>query len=141
MKDTALLTPAPVEEKFFGPTRKRFQPPVLERSPALVLNAHGEIETLTPLARRLLDFGPNQRIQPSFFSHLSGKNLNQVMCDLADMVCGRKPRAQWLLRLRTGRGRWRWFQAVARPLPEDTTPEAGLPVSEDGAILVTLTEV
>lgn len=32
------------------------------------------------------------------------------MRDVADMVCYGKPRANWLLRMRTGRGRWQWFR-------------------------------
>jgi len=36
------------------------------------------------------------------------------MQDLAHMVSHRKQRARWLLRLRTGNGRWRWYRAIAR---------------------------
>ena len=36
------------------------------------------------------------------------------MRDLADMVCRGKGQASWLVRLRTGQNRWRWYVASAK---------------------------
>lgn len=67
----------------------------------------------SPSALRLLSYRSKSSMSPCFFSHVHGKNLYQVMRDVADMVCYGKPRASWLLRLRTGDGRWRWFKVLA----------------------------
>lgn len=50
------------------------------------------------------------------------------MRDLALMVSHRKQRARWLLRLRTGNGRWRWYRLYARNHLDE----------QDGAIRVRL---
>jgi len=36
------------------------------------------------------------------------------MQDLANMVSRGKQRTQWLLRLRTGNRRWRWYRAAVQ---------------------------
>ncbi len=36
------------------------------------------------------------------------------MQDLANMVSRGKQRTQWLLRLRTGNKRWRWYRATVQ---------------------------
>lgn len=90
-------------------TRKRFHA-TSSRVPALILDAEGTIRHVTPAARRLLEYGHGDPVSPCFFSHVHGRNMYQVMRDVADMVCYGKPRANWLLRLRTGRGRWQWFR-------------------------------
>ena len=41
------------------------------------------------------------------------KDLYRVMRDVAEMVCHGKKQAWWQLRMRTGRGRWRWFKMLA----------------------------
>jgi len=38
--------------------------------------------------------------------------MRRVMQDLANMVSRGKQRAQWLLRLRTGNERWRWYRVA-----------------------------
>lgn len=63
----------------------------------------------------MLEYAPDDHVPPSFFSHVHGRNLYQVMRDVANIVCYGKPRARWLLRLRTGRGRWQWFRASITP--------------------------
>lgn len=75
------------------------------------MDAEGTIRHVTPAARRLLQYGPDEQVMPCFFSHVHGHNMYQVMRDVADMVCYGKPKADWLLRLRTGRNRWQWFRA------------------------------
>lgn len=101
-----------LSQKKFDAAWKRFQIPVAPHVPALILDAEGTIQHLTPAARRLLEYRQNQPIEGCFFSHVHGRNLYQVMRDVADMVCYGKAQASWLLRLRTGQGRWQWFKAV-----------------------------
>ncbi len=92
--------------------RKRFQALATTHLPALILDAEGTIQYVTPAARRLLEYGHDDPISPCFFSHVHGRNMYQVMRDVADMVCYGKLKAGWLLRMRTGRGRWQWFRTT-----------------------------
>ena len=101
-----LTTPQNAPKKFVS-TRKRFQSHV----PVLAMDAEGMIQYVTPAARRLLEYGRNESIAQCFFSHVHSRNMYQVMRDVADMVCYGKPKASWLIRLKTGRGRWSWFRA------------------------------
>ena len=112
--------------KFFSPNRKRFQLDSDAHLPLMLLDAAGTIRHLTPALRKVLEYKPEQPIEPCFFSHVHGKNLYQVMRDVADMVCRGKAQASWLLRLRTGQGRWRWYKATARN--ELMRPEAPITV-------------
>lgn len=88
--------------------RKRFQNPALA---TIVLGADGGVKSVSNSARHLLEFGPREPIGISFFSMIHGRQLYQVMRDVADMVCHGKNRATWLVRLRTDKGRWKWFKA------------------------------
>ncbi|MFB6230355.1 MAG: PAS domain-containing protein, partial [Salinibacter sp.] len=83
-------------------------------APVLTLDRGGTIQHLAEPARRVLEYPPDATPDPCFFSHVHGRNLRRVMRDLARMVSHRKQRARWLLRLRTGNGRWRWYRCVAR---------------------------
>lgn len=83
-------------------------------APLLALDREGTIQDLNEPARRALEYSFDESINPCFFSHVHGRNLRRVMRDLAYMVSHRKQRAQWLLRLRTGNGRWRWYRVSAR---------------------------
>jgi hypothetical protein len=67
---------------------------------------------MTRAARAQLEYGIGREPDECFFTHVHGRNLRRVMQDLAHMVCHRKTSARWLLRLRTGTGRWRWFRAT-----------------------------
>jgi len=109
--------------------RKRFQEKETldPRLPLLLLNADGDIQHITPTARMLLEYPGPQPIDPCFFTHVHSRNLQQVWHDLAAMARQRKQQASWLLRLRTGRGHWRWFQVRARNL-----------LTEQGGILLLL---
>lgn len=100
---------------FSGPNRKRFHTPsATPHLPILLLNREGTITSLTEAARRVLEYPSNAAgLDPCFFSHVHASNQHRLMRDLADMVCRGKQRAQWLLRLRTGAKRWRWYRAVA----------------------------
>lgn len=120
-----------IEDRFFSEqTEKRFQP-VSPEVPAIVLDAGGQIKHLTQSARRLLEYKPDETIQPSFFMHVHQKNLYQVMRDVADMVCYGKNKANWLLCLRTGKDEWRWFKArVSNQL-----------AGADGTITITLRDL
>lgn len=102
-------------------TRKRFQSeetldPLL---PMLLINTNGDIQHITPAARTLLEYPGKQPLDPCFFTHVHSRNLQQIWHDLAAMARARKQQASWLLRLRTGRGHWRWFQVRARNLIRD----------------------
>ena len=106
---TSPSTPPP--EKNFDGLRKRFHPQVSEHLPRIIVDESGAICDLTLPARRLLEYRANEPLKTSFFSLVHGKNLYQVMRDVADMVCYGREEASWLLRLRTGQGRWRWYRA------------------------------
>jgi len=103
-------------EKNFTPDRKRFQETIHPLTSALLVDEEGNICHITPAARRLLEYKPRQSVKSSFFAHIHSSNLYQVMRDVADMVCYGKARASWLIRLRTGKNRWRWYKATARNL-------------------------
>jgi PAS domain-containing protein len=109
---------APLEGKKFEPDWKRFRRAPLP-APVITINGEGTVLETTPAARQMLEYGREDVIDPCFFAHVHGKNLYQVMRDVADMVCYGKKRASWLARLRTGRGRWRWFKANAQVSARD----------------------
>lgn len=106
---------------FSGPPRKRFQKSSTETHlPLLTLDREGTITSLTEGARRILEYRSEDALDPCFFSHIHANNQHRVMRDLAAMVSRGKQRARWLLRLRTGQKRWRWYRAVAK---NDLGPE------------------
>ena len=120
------MAPSPTSSRppsfFSSPTRKRFQKSsVAPHLPVLFLDRHGTIESLTDGARRLLEYSSDAALDPCFFSHVHRSNQHRVMRDLADMVCRGKQRAQWLLRLRTGKKRWRWYRASVEHDPSNDT--------------------
>jgi PAS domain-containing protein len=82
--------------------------------PVLGLDRDATIQHANEAVRRTLEYPPDAALEPCFFSHVHGRNLRQVMRDLAHMVSHRKQRTRWLLRLRTGNGRWRWYRATAQ---------------------------
>jgi len=105
--------PTPAPSSRLKPSRKRFQ----ESGPAppvLALDREATIQSLTRSACRALEYGSEEEIVDCFFSHVHRRNMQRVMRDLADMVSRGKQRAQWLLRLRTGNDRWRWYRAEVR---------------------------
>jgi len=98
---------------FFSDTFwKRFQndKQLAQHVPVVALNAEGTICSVSRSARSLLEYGPDQKIEPYFFTHVHGRNLRRVMQDLAHMACNRKSHTRWLVRLQTGTGRWRWYR-------------------------------
>jgi PAS domain-containing protein len=117
--------------KRFQSDRKRFQTGQPGTGATLQLSADGSITEMTPAARHMLEYKSDQPVEPCFFSHVHGRNLYQVMRDVADMVCYGKTSATWLARLRTGQGRWRWYKA---------TVENGLN-SGEGTIAVSLRDL
>lgn len=108
------IAPTESDPVFSDSFWKRFQQKSdrIERVPLLVLDANASIQRVSRAARTLLEYGSDQDLDPYFFTHVHGRNLRRVMQDLAHMACCRKRKARWLLRLRTGSGRWRWFQAT-----------------------------
>lgn len=116
--------------KKFDQSRKRFQRRVAPHLPVLVVDAEGTIQHITPAARRLLEYRHDEDPLPCFFSHIHGRNMYQVMRDVADMVCYGKPRASWLLQLRTARGRWRWVKASVQNHLEGDEPSIHVAISD-----------
>lgn len=107
------LTSSPSSSSFFSDKfRKRFQDEIPPHVPSLTLDREGTIQEITQAARRTLEYSSDASIEPCFFSHVHYRNLRRVMQDLAHMVHQRKQRTHWLLRLRTGNGRWRWYRAA-----------------------------
>lgn len=80
-------------------------------NPILVLDRDGAIQRVNDRALEVLEFATEETIDPNFFTHVHGQNLPRVMRDLAGMVNGDVERARWILRLRTGSDRWRWYRA------------------------------
>lgn len=111
--------PAGLKSKNQVHTRKRFQHPLLG-APSMILNEEGTIEEASPAALKMLNLPASITENMSFFSLVHGKNLYQVMRDVADMVCYGKAKASWLLRMRTGEGRWRWYKVTASCRDEDS---------------------
>lgn len=106
---------APSPDGFsFSSDWKRFRPVQDLVVPVLSIDETGTIQHASKAARRLLEYGPNATLDAYFFSHVHGKNLYRVMQDVAHMVCCGQQQASWLLRLRTGHGRWRWYRATAQ---------------------------
>jgi PAS domain-containing protein len=98
----------------FEPFRKRFQAIESHVIPAMTIDAEGTIQHISLAARRLLEYPKEAEIDECFFTHVHGKNLYRVMQDIAHMVCFRLKQASWLLRMRTGRGRYRWYKATVK---------------------------
>lgn len=131
MPETAVsLTSVEPGPKKISPFRKRFHGGLDTHSPAIILDAEGTIRHITPAARRLLEYRHDADLLPCFFSHVHGRNMYQVMRDVADMVCYGKPRASWLLRMRTGRGRWQWIRATVSNQLESEVPAIKVVVSD-----------
>lgn len=111
----SLRTDTPPPSPFsFAPEWKRFRPVEDLLIPVLAIDAEGTIQHVSKAARRLLEYPLETAIDSYFFSHVHGKNLYRVMQDVAHMVCCGQQQASWLLRLRTGRGRWRWYRAAVQ---------------------------
>lgn len=98
----------------FTPDWKRFRSAENPLVPLLAIDAEGTIQHASKAARRMLEYAPDDSLSPYFFSHIHGKNLYRVMQDVAHMVCCGLQQTSWLLRLRTGRKRWRWYRATVR---------------------------
>lgn len=104
----------PPDVSSFSPDWKRFRPVEDLVIPVLSIDKSGTILRASKAARRLMEYSPDATLDAYFFSHVHGKNLYRVMQDVAHMVrCGQQ-HASWLLRLRTGHGRWRWYRATAQ---------------------------
>lgn len=132
--DVKSSRPVPTDLSF-DPEWKRFRLPDQSIEdlilPILTIDGEGTIQRVSKAARRLLEYPPSAELDPCFFAHIHGKNLYRVMQDIAHMVCCGQQQATWLLRLRTGHGRWRWYRATAHNrLQED-----------DNHILIRLTEI
>ena len=117
---TSTTTLALDTESFFSRSDwKRFQDAEKSFVPFLLVDDEGTIQGVSPAARRLLDYGPEEQMDRCFFAHVHGRNQRRVMQDLAQVMRRHKRTVSWLLRLLTGTGRWRWFRAVAHAAPDD----------------------
>jgi len=105
---------SPASAFYSGSTETEFRETAAPHVPVLTLDQEGTIQSLTEAARRALEYSGESDPDPCFFAHVHARNQHRVMRDLADMVCRGKQRAQWLLRLRTGNKRWRWYRATVR---------------------------
>lgn len=99
---------------FSDQVRKGFQEQTIQHLPVLTLDREGNIQTVTSAARTMLEYSADESIDSCFFAHVHQRNMHRVMRDLAHMVSHGKQRAQWLLRLRTGNHRWRWYRAAVQ---------------------------
>lgn len=99
---------------FFDKFRKHFQDEAISHLPLLTVDREGNIQSVTRAARNMLEYSAEESIEPCFFTHVHRRNMRRVMRDLAHMVSRGKQRAQWLLRLRTGNERWRWYRATVQ---------------------------
>jgi PAS domain-containing protein len=105
-------SPSPSTSSLFSSSGwKRFQTEDLPHVPVLTLDREGNIQSLTRAARQALEYSSDTDLDECFFAHVHKHNMRRVMQDLADMVSRGKQRTQWLLRLQTGNGRWRWYRA------------------------------
>lgn len=104
----------PQDPSFLDGSRKRFQKKGLSHVPVVTLDREGTIQSMTRAARQLLEYPSGAHMDDCFFSYVHKRNMRRVMRDLAHMVCRGKQRAQWLLRLRTGNQRWRWYRATVQ---------------------------
>jgi len=103
------------------PSRKRFQAPIRDVTPLLELGRDGTIRSTTRAANQLLEYPSDASLGDSFFAHVHPQHRRRVMRDLADMVSRGKQQTEWLLRLRTGNKRWRWYRASTHNhLADDT---------------------
>lgn len=105
---------APRSASLFSDSRKRFQAQPTFHGAVLVLDGEGNILHASESALTLLEYRQDRDMETCFFTHVHGRNHYQVMRDIADMVCYGRQSATWLLRLRTGQGRWRWYKANVR---------------------------
>lgn len=99
----------------FGQTVSPWSLPldVTPHVPRLTLTREGKIHDLNAAACRVLECEAEAEVDRSFFSRVHGHNLRRVMWDLAQMVNQGVQHSRWLLRLRTGSDRWRWYRAAA----------------------------
>ena len=120
LKETVVAIPANKDGESIQ--KNRFEHTLSPLFPAIAVASDGTIRHLTVPAKVLLGYRHEQFVSSSFFSLIHGRNLQQVMRDVADMVTHGKSQASWFLRMRTGKNNWQWFRAVAQNHLE--TPES-----------------
>jgi hypothetical protein len=74
----------------------------------------------------LLEFDAEQQVERNFFSHVHSRNQYRVMRDVASLLLFEKNTCSWLLRMRSGRGRWLWFYASAQCEQGIDSPRIGI---------------
>lgn len=94
----------------------------------LLVDGAGSITTMSEGARKLLGYGPTSRFDRCFFAHIHGRNLIQVMRDVASMVCHDRSSAHWIVRMRTADSGWIWLRLVARKLRANEASDAWIAV-------------
>lgn len=95
--------------------RDRLRDPLDHPAAARVyVDGSGSITEISDGAKKLLGYGAGSSIDHCFFSHIHGRNMLQVMRDIASMVCHDRTSAQWIVRMRTAERDWVWVRLVAR---------------------------
>lgn len=89
--------------------------------PRIEVNRNGDIEQINGGARRALEYSSDAPIQSCFFSHIHEHSLERVMRELAQLIEQKIQRTRWLLQLRTGAKRYRWFRAQAESVLHKST--------------------
>lgn len=98
-------------------------PPASLPTPVCHIDDKGNILNISHAARRVLEYGSNDDVGPNFFSLVNRRNLAQVLRDIEDISRRCKSKASWLLRLWTGKGRWRWYKATVQQFTDMALPD------------------
>lgn len=98
--------------------RERYEHLLAPHTPMAVLDAEGRLLYGTAAFRKLLEYPSHQRVPASFLTLVHSRHHVQVTRDVSDIAHHRKRQSFWLLRLQTGRGRWRWYKVSARTCEE-----------------------
>ena len=72
----------------------------------------------------MLGYEPESAIEPCFFAHIHGRNLLQVMRDVASMICQGKASARWIVRMKTATSDWIWMRLTAHHESASTRQES-----------------
>jgi hypothetical protein len=88
----------------------------------LQIDAAGSITHMSLTARLMLGYTDGDPSDTCFFAHIHGRNLLQVMHDVASMVCSGKRSAKWMLRMKTATPNWIWVRLNASTLGPASAP-------------------
>ena len=83
------------------------------RISTLFVNSDGIITTTNPVALKKLGYPSSNQLPSSFFNLVHRQFHYRVIRDIAEMVHHNRSKSEWLLRLKTGNGNWKWFKVTA----------------------------